>query len=132
MVNVFNDVKDFHKTFEQPIGEHPHFPNNAERGLRRKLLREEMNEYLDAEDEDNLVEVADALADIIYIAVGTAVHYGIPLEEIWKEVQRSNMAKLHDGRVVKNEWGKILKPKDWTSPDVEGILLKEGFGQGVI
>jgi predicted HAD superfamily Cof-like phosphohydrolase len=89
-----------------------------------KLITEEFNELCDAEEANDLVEIADALADIIYIACGTAVSYGIPLDKVFEEVHRSNMAKLVDGKVLRREDGKVQKPEGWTPPDIEGVLKK--------
>jgi len=123
-MSFYTDVKEFHQAFGQRIGEKPEFPDEDERKLRVKLLREEVIEYLDGESFNDLVEVADALADIIYIACGTAVSYGIPLDDVFAEVHRSNMAKLVDGKVIRREDGKIQKPEGWTAPDVAGVLKK--------
>jgi len=123
-MSYFTDVQDFHRAFGQRIGEKPELPNEDERELRVKLLREEFREYLDGESFNDLVEVADALADIIYIACGTAVSYGIPLDDVFAEVHRSNMAKLVDGKVIRREDGKIQKPEGWTAPDIKKILTK--------
>lgn len=128
MSNFYTDVKDFHIAFGQRVGEKPELPNDGwnfndkERMLRRKLLLEEMDEYMEAEKENDIVEVADALADIIYIACGTAVSYGIPLDKIFEEVHRSNMAKLVDGKVIRREDGKIQKPQGWTPPNIKDLL----------
>lgn len=119
---MFEMVKDFHVAFGQRVGETPELPDEAERLLRMKLLIEEFEEYLAAEGDNDMVEIADALADLIYIACGTAVSYGIPLDELYNEVHRSNMAKLVDGKVLKNNLGKVVKPEGWTPPDIEGIL----------
>ena len=121
-MSYFTDVKEFHQAFGQRIGEKPEFPDDEERKLRVKLLKEEVWEYMDGESFNDLVEVADAIADIIYIACGTAVSYGIPLDSLFAEVHRSNMAKLVDGKVIRREDGKIQKPADWTAPDVKGVL----------
>ena len=123
-MTMFTDVLDFHRAFGQRIGEKPEFPDDEERKLRVKLLREEFLEYLDGESFNDLVEVADALADIIYIACGTAVSYGIPLDDVFAEVHRSNMAKLVDGKVIRREDGKIQKPEGWTAPDIKSVLDK--------
>ena len=123
-MTMFTDVRDFHQAFGQRIGDKPELPDENERKLRVKLLREEFREYLDGESFNDLVEVADALADIIYIACGTAVSYGIPLDDVFAEVHRSNMAKLVDGKVIRREDGKIQKPEGWTAPDVRGVLDK--------
>ena len=123
-MTMFTDVRDFHQAFGQRIGDKPEFPDRAERDLRINLLAEEFYEYRNAELTDDLVEVADAIADIIYIACGTAVSYGIPLDKLFAEVHRSNMAKLVDGKVIRREDGKIKKPEGWTPPDVKGVLDK--------
>jgi predicted HAD superfamily Cof-like phosphohydrolase len=123
-MSYFTDVKDFHQAFGQRIGEKPEFPNDEERKLRVKLLKEEVWEYMDGESFNDLVEVADALADIIYIACGTAVSYGIPLDEIFEEVHASNMAKLVDGKVIRRADGKIQKPEGWQPPNISAILQK--------
>ena len=123
-MSMFTDVKAFHQAFGQRVAEKPELPDTSERTLRMKLLAEEMYEYTIAENENDLVEIADALADIIYIACGTAVSYGIPLDDVFEEVHASNMAKLVDGKPLKREDGKVIKPADWNPPDVEGVLKK--------
>jgi predicted HAD superfamily Cof-like phosphohydrolase len=123
--NFYTDVKEFHQAFGQRIGEEPELPSKEERELRKKLLAEEYTEYVVAEYKDDLIEIADALADIIYIACGTAVSYGIPLDRLFAEVHRSNMAKLVDGKVIRRSDGKVQKPEGWTPPDVKSILYSE-------
>ena len=123
-MSFYTDVRDFHQAFGQRIGEKPELPDIEERKLRIKLLDEEVFEYTDAEYADDLVEIADALADIIYIACGTAVSYGIPLDDVFAEVHRSNMAKLVDGKVIRREDGKVQKPEGWTAPDIRSVLDK--------
>jgi predicted HAD superfamily Cof-like phosphohydrolase len=120
--NFYTNVKDFHQAFGQRVGENPELPSKEERELRRKLLAEEYTEYVVAEYHNDIVEIADALADIIYIAAGTAVSYGIPLDRIFTEVHRSNMAKLVDGKVIRRSDGKVQKPDGWTPPDIKNIL----------
>ena len=122
LLHPYDAVEAFHEAFGLLRGEHPELPDLPTRGLRIKLLREEFEEYLKAEAEDDLVEVADALADIIYIAYGTAVAYGIPLDRVFAEVHKSNMAKLVDGKVIRRADGKILKPETWTPPDIKSVL----------
>jgi predicted HAD superfamily Cof-like phosphohydrolase len=94
--------------------------------LRQRLLREEYIEWLTAVSERDMVETADALADMVYIIVGTALEFGIPLDRVWNEVHRSNMAKVdpETGRVKRRDDGKILKPQNWTAPDVAGALAQ--------
>jgi predicted HAD superfamily Cof-like phosphohydrolase len=121
-MSFYTDVKDFHIAFGQRVGQTPAFPIDKERELRRNLLKEEYLEYLKAELEDDFVEVADALADLIYIACGTAVSYGIPLDKIFEEVHNSNMSKLVDGKPMYREDGKVMKPEGWKPPNIKAIL----------
>ncbi len=123
MSNMFQDVKNFQTAVGQNIGQAAVFPDMAERNLRMKLLSEEFNEYMEGEQKDDLENVAKELADIIYIVCGTAASYGIPLDVVFDEVHKSNMAKLGpDGKPNRREDGKILKPDGWTPPDIKKIL----------
>ena len=92
--------------------------------LRLRLLKEEVEEFENAHKNRDKVEMADALADIIYIAVGTANIMNIPLDKVWDEVQRSNMDKVDPttGKVKKREDGKVLKPDGWKGPQIEKVL----------
>jgi predicted HAD superfamily Cof-like phosphohydrolase len=119
---MFQEVKKFQTAVGQNVSELPEFPDENERVLRRKLLKEEVEEYFDGEDKDDLENVAKELADIIYIVCGTAASYGIPLDRVFNEVHRSNMEKLVDGKVVRRDDGKILKPEGWTAPDIKSVL----------
>jgi len=84
---------------------------------------EEMIELQDAEADDDLAGIADALADLVYFAIGTAVAYGIPFDEVFSEVHRSNMTKLDtDGNVIYRDDGKVLKPDTWEPPHIKEIL----------
>lgn len=123
MSNMYQDVKYFQTAVGQNIGTEPRFPNKTERTLRMELLMEEVKEYLEGEEKEDLENVAKELADIIYIVCGTAASYGIPLDLVFDEVHKSNMAKLGpDGKVKRREDGKILKPDNWTAPDIKSIL----------
>jgi predicted HAD superfamily Cof-like phosphohydrolase len=122
MTNFYKDVKEFQTAVGQNVSEVPEFPDENERVLRRKLLKEEVEEYFDGEDKDDLENVAKELADIIYIVCGTAASYGIPLDRVFNEVHRSNMEKLVDGKVVRRDDGKILKPEGWAAPDIKSVL----------
>ena len=122
MTDMFNSVVEFQKAFGQLVSDKPEFPDSKTRILRMRLLSEEFVEYNTAEHDNNFIEVADALAELIYIACGTAASYGIPLNAIFEEVHRSNMAKLVDGKPLKREDGKIIKPEGWKPPDIEKII----------
>ena len=122
MTNFYKDVKEFQTAVGQNVGQTPEFPDGPERALRMKLLQEEFDEYNEGEYNNDLENIAKELADIIYIVCGTAVSYGIPLDKVFDEVHRSNMAKLVDGKPIRRDDGKILKPEGWTPPDVKKIL----------
>lgn len=96
--------------------------------LRDQLLTEELNEFYEALDARDFVELADALGDILYIVYGTAAAYGIPIDLVFKEIHRSNMTKLgDDGKPIYNEYGKVMKGPNYTPPDIEAVLTKAGF-----
>ena len=123
-MDMYNAVKDFQQAFGQRVGDRPFLPSSHERELRMRLMKEEYKEYKKAEEANDLVNLAVELADIIYIACGTAVSYGIPLNEVFEEIHKANMAKLIDGKVLRREDGKIQKPDGWKPADVAGILKK--------
>ncbi len=122
MQHPYDAVVEFHRAFGLTENSKPTLPSDDVRTLRKKLLEEEFIEYNVGEDKNDIVEIADALADLIYIAYGTAVAYGIPLDKVFAEVHRSNMAKLVDGKVIRRDDGKVLKPAGWTPPDIKSIL----------
>jgi predicted HAD superfamily Cof-like phosphohydrolase len=119
---MFQDVKEFQTAVGQHVGQVPEFPNGPERALRMRLLEEEMKEYEQGEYKNDLENIAKELADIIYIVCGTAVSYGIPLDKVFDAVHASNMAKLIDGKPIRRDDGKILKPEGWTPPDIKKVL----------
>lgn len=119
----FEMVKEWHKKFGVPVGEHPQHIPNERFNLRVDLLWEELDEYQCAVNEGNLVEAADALADILYVTYGAMVEHGFPADELFAEVQRSNMSKLGaDGKPILREDGKILKGPNFFVPDIQRVL----------
>ena len=95
--------------------------------LRYKLMHEENEEYLEAAKNGDLAEVADALGDMLYILCGTILAHGMQhkIEEVYTEIQRSNMSKLgKDGKPIYREDGKVMKGENYFKPDIEGILNK--------
>lgn len=119
------DVKAFHDACDIPTMPWPQLPALARQELRAKLIKEEVKETIHAIETGNLAKIADGLADIIYVVCGTALEYGIPLHEVWRAVQRSNMAKVcpETGKVIRRADGKILKPDGWQEPDFAAILM---------
>jgi predicted HAD superfamily Cof-like phosphohydrolase len=113
-------VKEFHKMFGVRIRSAPGLVDDATKELRIRLIREEMGEFEKAANDRNLVKIADALADLLYVIYGTGVSYGVDLEPIFREVHQSNMSKGDpDVRVIN---GKIQKAKNYRPPDLQPIL----------
>jgi predicted HAD superfamily Cof-like phosphohydrolase len=117
-------VREFHLTYGLPVSDQPHadLPPDEVR-LRQDLIDEELGELRRAATAGDLVGVADALADLVYVAYGTACVYGIDLDAVLDEVHASNMTKLDaDGRPVRRADGKILKGPGYRPPDVARVL----------
>jgi predicted HAD superfamily Cof-like phosphohydrolase len=127
---VASDVAAFHAAFGLPGNDTPSADVPAElAALRVRLLVEEVEEFAAATDKRDIVGIADALADIVYVAYGAAVTYGIDLDAVLAEVHRSNMTKLDaDGRVLLRADGKVMKSARYTPPDVAGVLRDQEGG----
>ncbi len=125
---IVNHVKTFHESFGINNEESP----KAEIGektidLRFELMREENEEYLEAAKNNDLVEVADALGDMLYILSGTILAHGMQhkIVEVFEEIQRSNMSKLGvDGKPIYREDGKVMKGPNYFKPHIKAILEK--------
>jgi predicted HAD superfamily Cof-like phosphohydrolase len=116
-------VKNFMEAFGQEVLDSPQFPDSDTVRLRIELIREELEELVDAIAADDLVEVADALTDILYVTYGAGHAFGIDLDACFEEVQRSNMSKLGaDGKPIYREDGKILKGPNFSEPDLTSVL----------
>lgn len=124
MKDAIADVTAFHLAMDVPVAARPVVPSPERTNLRISLLREEQWELFEAIRKENLVEIADGCADLIYVVIGTALEYGIPLAAVWDAVQASNMAKIDPatGKVRKRADGKVLKPEGWMPPDIESII----------
>jgi predicted HAD superfamily Cof-like phosphohydrolase len=122
MTSPVHYVREFHETYDCALRAVP-VATPLEVDMRIKLLREEVQEYVDAVAAADVVEVADALADIVYVAYGAALTHGIDLDAVLAEVHRSNMSKLGaDGKPIYREDGKVLKGPNYFQPDVAGVL----------
>lgn len=120
--DLFKALERFHNAYEVPVRYVP-IADPDESDLRTELLREEVQEYYDAVRDKDVVAVADALADIVYVAFGTALAHGVDLPAVLHEVHRSNMSKLgEDGRAIRREDGKVLKGPNYSPPDLEPLL----------
>ena len=119
----FEKVKEFMTTFGQEVKDKAEFPNEKIVDLRKKLIDEEFNELKDAINENDLIEVADALTDILVVTYGAGVAFGIDLDKCFKEVHRSNMSKLsEDGKPIYNEFGKVMKGPNYFKPNLKQYL----------
>lgn len=143
MQSLVDDVSAFHHVTDTPVLTEPQFPSDDRIILRLALIREETREtiaaleaaYISSELDEppgDLEETADGIIDAIYVLVGTGIELGLPMQALWDEVQRANMAKAieqPDGtfRVMKRADGKVLKPEGWEPPDIRGVLLAHGW-----
>ena len=121
-------VERFHRSFGLGVSDAPRANLGEEKNrLRFNLMDEENKEYLQAAQNNDLVEVADALGDMLYILCGTILEHGMQykIEEVFEEIQRSNMSKLGpNGQPIYREDGKVLKGPDYFAPDIKTILDK--------
>jgi predicted HAD superfamily Cof-like phosphohydrolase len=125
MEKQLSQVREFHEKFLHPVSDKPTLAVNEE--LRYNLMKEENDEYLEAAEKADLVGVADALGDQLYILCGTILAHGMQnlIGEVFDEIQRSNMSKLgSDGSPVYREDGKIMKGPNYTPPDLKYIVSK--------
>ena len=119
----FDKVGTFMKTFGQEVKTKPSFSSDKINKLRIDLIKEELEELTEAMQKKNLLEVADALTDILYVTYGAGHAFGINLDKCFDEVQNSNMSKLgEDGKPIYNESGKVMKGPNYFKPDFSKIL----------
>ena len=115
----FNKVKTFMETFGQEVKTKPSFSTDKINGLRYELIKEELEELKVAMENKDLLEVADALTDILYVTYGAGHAFGINLDKCFEEVQNSNMSKLgEDSKPIYNESGKVMKGPKYFKPDL--------------
>ncbi len=127
MKKQLDDIMQFHEVFGCYIQRSPNavIPQDIKE-VRQRILQEEVDELDDAAQKEDIVAVADALGDIIYVALGTVISYGLQdkFEAIFSEIHRSNMSKLDEnGKPILREDGKILKSKLYTRPQLSGIIF---------
>ena len=119
----FNKVKIFMKTFNQEVKTKPSFSTDKINSLRYELIKEELDELKVAMKNNDLLEVADALADILYVTYGAGHAFGIDLDKCFEEVQNSNMSKLDEnGKPIYNEDGKVMKGPKYFKPDLNKFV----------
>ena len=119
----FQKVKTFMQTFGQEVKLKPSLSTDKINSLRLSLIKEELDELKDAIDGKDLVEIADALTDILYVTYGAGHAFGINLDKCFDEVQNSNMSKLGlDGKPIYNEKGKVMKGPNYFKPDLNKFV----------
>ena len=115
----FQKVKNFMETFGQEVKSKPSLSSDKINMLRYNLIKEELDEFKQALDNNDLLEVADALTDILYVTYGAGHAFGIDLDACFDEVQNSNMSKLGlDGKPIFNDQGKVMKGPNYFKPDL--------------
>lgn len=121
-------VRAFHEAFGHPIAPSPTLVDHELALLRYDLISEELGEYATAALEGDVVEIADALGDMLYVIHGAALVHGIDLDPVFAEIQRSNMSKLGaDGKPIYRKDGKILKGPGYSPPNLRRILEAQGW-----
>ena len=119
----FEKVKEFMQTFGQEVKTKASFSDEKTNQLRLDLIMEELEELKNAMESKDLLEVADALTDILYVTYGAGHAFGINLDKCFDEVQNSNMSKLgNNGKPIYNESGKVMKGPDYFKPDLSKFL----------
>ena len=119
----FSKVGIFMKTFGQDVKNKPSFSTDKINKLRIDLIKEELEELIEAMKNNNLLEVADALTDILYVAYGAGHAFGIDLDKCFNEVQNSNMSKLDtNGKPIYNDAGKVMKGPNYFKPDLSKFV----------
>lgn len=125
-LDVESDVRAFFDKFGVPTRVTPGWPDDKMVDFRMRHIAEEHNELVSAIQTRNLEEVADALIDLVYLAVGTCLAFGIPFSAVWREVQEANMKKVRaasDGSNSKRSSSyDVVKPEGWQPPNVAGVL----------
>ena len=119
----FNKVRTFMKTFGQEVKTKPSFSTEKINKLRVDLIKEELQELTEAMNSKDLLEVADALTDILYVTYGAGHAFGIDLDKCFEEVQNSNMSKLDEnGEPIYNDSGKVMKGPNYFKPDLSKFV----------
>jgi predicted HAD superfamily Cof-like phosphohydrolase len=124
MPTNFENVKLFMNTFDQEVKKSPKLPSEEVVDLRLDLIEEELQELTDASYNEDMVEIADALTDILYVTYGMGAALGIDLDKCFEEVQRSNMSKLGaDGKPIYREDGKVMKGPNYSPPNLQRMVM---------
>jgi predicted HAD superfamily Cof-like phosphohydrolase len=115
-------VEEFHRTFDLNVSVGPSLEGPAVATRRKKLVDEELDEYIQAAGSGDIVGIADAIGDLLYVVLGMAVEHGIDIEPVFNEIHRSNMTKVGGH---KNEYGKFVKPASYEPAQLERIVERQ-------
>ena len=115
------DVENFMMAGEQPVKTELTLKGDQQT-LYMNLITEEYKETLEAFENNDLIEVADGLADMVWVIMGMCSSCGIDFNKVWEEIRASNMSKFVDGKAIKNEAGKIMKPETYFKPNIKKVL----------
>lgn len=123
----FEDVVLFHEKFGLEVPDHPTMLDDETYNYRLNFLREELNEFVAGYHDQDMAQMADALIDLVYVAMGTADLMGLPWQHLWDEVQVANMSKerctdANDPRNTRKNALNVVKPEGWQPPDIQGVL----------
>ena len=125
-MDIQKDVEKFMEAADQrtvvnPVREFD--PTEPQTKLYMNLVQEEFDETLTAFFRGDTIEVADGIADLVWVLMGLASSLGIPFDQVWDEVKASNMSKVVDGKLIKREDGKVMKPEGYFRPDINAVLF---------
>ena len=121
----YEDVAAFHEKFGLTYNGGPRLLDFDVLSFRMKFLEEELGEFIESAAEQDLPGMADALIDLVYVAMGTAYMLGLPWQQLWNEVQRANMSKVRAQSKDESKRGSsldVIKPAGWTGPDIKRVL----------
>ena len=127
MRNYYDDVYQFHQKFDLPRPAKPELPPRDLFQFRKEFLIEEILELATAYERGDVAEYADALVDLVYVAIGTAIVSGVPFDAVWRVVHEANMRKVRAKSAADSKRGSahdVVKPPGWEPPDVEAVLRR--------
>ena len=123
-MSLESQVRQFNTTYAKEMSTAPRLPTEPEATLMNNLIHEELMELNEAIDAGDLIEIADAIGDILYVTAQQATIIGLPVDALLREIQRSNLSKLGaDGKPMYREDGKVLKGPNFSEPDIAGVLV---------
>lgn len=125
MKSNYQDIIEFHTKYGLDSDGVPKLLDKSTAEFRIKFMQEELYEFIKANNESNLEDMADALIDLVYVAMGTAYMMGLPWQDLWDEVQSANMRKVRAQSASESKRGTkldVVKPKDWVGPDIGKII----------